>query len=114
MRMNTSLPTPSDLWQTILAFVRFELFITPSFLIYIYWLGAVGLPLVTVIVVRKLLRHPGVPDIADLPVWQRSRSLVIAFGTTMFIFAELMWRMVIETVLAYFQMRDALIGAASL
>ena len=112
--MNSPLPTPSELWQTVLAFVRFELFITPSILILIYWLGAVGLPLVAVVFTRKLLRHPAVPDISDLPLWQRRRSLVIALGVTMFVFAELMWRMVIETVLAYFQMRDALIGAASL
>jgi hypothetical protein len=111
--MHSALPTPSELWQTVLAFARFELFITPSMLIFIYWLGALVVPLLVMIVVRKLLRHPAVPDISDLPLWQRKRSLVIAFGTVMFVFAELMWRMVIETVLAYFQMRDALIGAAS-
>jgi len=38
---------------------------------------------------------------------------VIAFGIAMFVFSELMWRMAIETVLAYFQMRDALIGVSS-
>lgn len=110
--MNSALPTPSELWQAILAFARFELFITPSILIFIYWAGAVVVPLLALIMLRKLLRHPTVPDIAELPLWQRKRSLVIAFGVVMFVFAELMWRMVIETILAYFQMRDALIGAA--
>jgi hypothetical protein len=112
--MSTALPTPSELWQLLLAFFSFDLFITPSVLIFMYWLGAVGIPLLAIVVIRKILHQPPIPDISEVPVWRRNRTLVIASGITMFVFAELMWRMMVETVLAYFQMRDALIGASSL
>ncbi len=114
MSMSSDFPTLSEVWQLLLAFFRFELFITPSVLIFMYWLGAVGLPLLAIVLIRKILQHPAMPDISEVPVWQRNRTLVIASGITMFVFAELIWRMMIETVLAYFQMRDALIGVSLL
>lgn len=111
--MNIDIPNPSDLGHSLLAFARFEIFITPSILIIVYWLGAVGMPLLAVILMRKLRRKLTLPDVSELPAWQRSRTPVIAFGIAMFVFSELMWRMAIETVLAYFQMSDALIGVSS-
>ena len=111
--MNELNPAAS-LWQTFLAFARFEMFITPSFLVIVYWLGAVGMPLFAVMLMRSMRRKIALPDAAGLPIWQRNKPLFLTIGAVMFVFAELTWRMMVETVLAYFQMRDALIGAASI
>jgi hypothetical protein len=111
--VDNTFPTVSDLWQTLLAFGRFELFVSPSILVIVYWFGAVGIPLLAVLFVRRLLRRLTLPDISGLHEWQRNRMLIIIIAIMMFLFAELMWRMMIETVLAWFQMRDALVNTAA-
>lgn len=111
--MNEGFLTPSDLGHTLMAFLRFEIFITPSALIITYWLGALALPLLAVLFMRKLLQNLTLPDISDLPGWQRSKIILIAVGLAMLVFIELMWRMAIETVLAYFQIHAALVGVSA-
>ena len=107
--VDNTFQTVSDLWQTLLAFSRFELFVSPSILVIVYWFGAVVIPLLAVLFVRRLSRRLTMPDNSGLPGWQRNRVLIIVFAIMMFVFAELIWRMMIETVLAWFQMRDALV-----
>ena len=119
--MNSGIPTPSELAHTLSAFFQFEICISPTVLIAIYWLGVLGLPLLVVIFIRKLLHgltlpeiDMAIPDISDLPVWRRSKIMLIILGLVILLFSELLWRIAIETVLAYFQMRDALVGDSSI
>lgn len=111
--MSDGFPTPSELGHTVMAFLQFDIFITPSALIITYWLGALVLPFLALLFMRKLLQNLTLPDISDLPAWQRSKITLVALSLAMLVFVELMWRMAIETVLAYFQIHDALVGVSS-
>ena len=89
-------------------FLSFRMLITPSVLIVVYYLGAVAMPLAAYGVFRTLLRRIRQEgEEGRSPSWNwKLRLLFLLF----FLMAELAWRIFIEFFVAYFQMRDALMG----
>jgi len=102
--------------QTLLDVLSFKTFITPSILIVCYYLGALGVPLFMIGMLIRA-RHEAVnqgvaPENYNL--WQRwatqqNQLIMLVLFIGMFICMEIGWRMMFEFMLAYFQMRDALV-----
>ena len=102
--------------QTLLDFLSFKTFITPSILIVCYYLGALGAPLFTIGMFiwarREAAKQGFAPE--NYSLWtrwatQQNQLLVLLMFIGMFICMEIGWRMMFEFMLAYFQMRDALV-----
>ncbi len=94
-------------------FLTFKTFIAPTVLLICYYLGAVVMPLVSVYMVRKLAPYFGqaVSNVAaHIPAKYRNRLYFAMFLA--FICMEIIWRMMFEAMIAYFQMRQALVGMA--
>ncbi len=92
-------------------FLTFKTFIAPSVLLVCYYLGAVVMPLLSVIFVRKIAPYFGVlarTAVVQVPVKYRSRLYFMILVA--FVCMEIIWRMMFEAMIAYFQMRDALVG----
>jgi hypothetical protein len=96
-------------------FLTFDRFVTPDALILFYYLGAVAMPFflwrTRSFLIRKL------PFCATMDVTARSffsalkpahRAALVLFFVSLFLGMELMWRMIFETMIGYFQMHDAL------
>ncbi len=95
-------------------FLSFETFIAPAVLLVCYYLGAVGIPLVAVLLVRKLAAlFPaigGAADQAKAAIPRKYRWRIYLAMVVMFLCMEIVWRMMFEAMIGYFQMRDALVG----
>ncbi len=105
--------------------LSFREIIAPHVLIAFYYLGAIGIPVVVVDFWRKATRYlrgqarviEPVREQAErwlenLPArWSfiRSRAFLVSAALTLFVLAELFWRIMFEFLIAYFQMRDALL-----
>ncbi|WP_457608586.1 DUF4282 domain-containing protein [Nitratifractor sp.] len=104
--------------NTLMDFLSFRLFVTPSVLIVFYYLGAVVMPLLGWWIGRSLYRRirgedelqreeegtkPPLSDRANRPV-------LITLFLFCFLCMELGWRMLFEFLIAYFQIHDALVG----
>ena len=96
-------------------FLTFRSFITSELLILFYYLGAVAVPIL-LWMLRKYLA-------TKFSLFQKLQSMQKQFYTTLsnkdrmifaliifclFLSMEIMWRMMFETMIAYFQMRDYL------
>jgi len=89
--------------NTLADFLTFRAFVTPSVLLSVYYLGALGMPLLFL----YLLKRESFRQIRQglKSAWQW-RLLVVLF----FLAGELAWRIFIEFFVAYFQIRAALTG----
>ena len=102
--------------QTLLDFLSFKSFISPSILILCYYCGALLMPIFmlgSAFWVRRKMREQGFAA-QNLSLWTRwasHRNLLIALliFVGMFLMMQIAWRMMFEFMLAYFQMRDALL-----
>ncbi len=99
--------------QGLLDFLNFNVFVSPCILKTLYFLGAAILPVVGWRALQKARsRHPGVEaffSAANSAAGTRVRFLrwvIFAFAV---ICAEMLWRIIFEYLIAYLQMRDALI-----
>ena len=97
-------------------FLSFKTFIAPSVLLVCYYLGAVMLPLVAVLLGRKLARlFPalgGAGEQIKAAIPPKYRLRIYLLMAVMFLCMEIVWRMMFEAMIAYFQMREALVGMA--
>jgi hypothetical protein len=94
-------------------FLTFKTFIAPAVLLVCYYLGAVVMPLASIYMVRKLAPYFGQAArkaAAHIPEKYRNRLYFSMFVA--FICMEIIWRMMFEAMIAYFQMREALVGLA--
>lgn len=99
-------------------FLTFQTFITPDVLFVCYYAGAVLMPVMAVLVWHWLRRRYPVlsalwasgVDASERLLTGRQRAAILAAAAIMFILAEIAWRMMFETMIAYFQMRDALMA----
>ena len=89
----------------MLDFLTFHKFITPSLLIFFYYIGALVLPVILFFHKRKIFTWLGL----EIKVYWQMRLLFIAI----FLFMELLWRICFETIIAYFHMHDALMQLSS-
>ena len=98
-------------------FLTFKSFISTEVLILFYYIGAIILPVVTWHLVTSLYKKYEFINTAyekeKEAVWKRlnkkHKNMLIIFFITSFIFMELLWRMMFEFLIAYMQIRDALL-----
>lgn len=101
-------------------FLSFKLFISPYVLFSFYYIGALGVPvgswLFAIWVKRKYWVVSDVYDSGKSVLINTTRkkdrvrfSILFIF---MFVFLEIMWRVMFEFLIAYLQMRDALLELA--
>lgn len=103
--------------QTLFDFLSFKSFISPSVLLFCYYLGALGAPMLAggmIVWMRREARARGL-TIENQAFWTRWAThkniiTVSALFVLMFVCMEIGWRMMFEFMLAYFQMREALLG----
>jgi hypothetical protein len=98
-------------------FITFKSFISTEVLIVFYYIGAIILPVGTWYFVTWLIRKYVFFNIAyeegKERFWKaltpKQKSKIIIFFITSFFFMELFWRMLFEFLIAYMQIRDALL-----
>ena len=98
-------------------FLTFKTFISTEALIIFYYLGAITLPiglwlLLTWLVRKYKLLNTAYENGKEL-LWEtlnkKQQIKFAAFFVISFLFMELFWRMLFEFLIAYMQMRDALL-----
>jgi hypothetical protein len=98
-------------------FLTFKSFISTEVLIIFYYLGALILPIVIWFLFTWLMRKYRLLNTAygngKEIIWRslnkKQQTKFIALFVTSFLFMELFWRMFFEFLIAYMQMRDALL-----
>ena len=116
--------------QSIYDFLDFRLFISPVVLFIFYYLGAFLMPFAGWLIAKRVklkywmvketfeagkeaLQQVNSADQNDsISQELRSKGKVrfTVLAVSVFILLEIMWRMMFEILMAYFQMRDALVG----
>jgi hypothetical protein len=102
---------------TLLDILNFRTFIAPYALPFFYYLGALGVPFAAWGLLRWLRRRYGRldqaiqtgGDLARRYTRRRGRLLFLLIFLAAFLFMELMWRLLFEYLIAFLQMRDALL-----
>lgn len=98
-------------------FLTFKRFISIDALIVFYYFGAVVLPVATwflvVWLVRKYSSVRSAYEMGKDTFWQalspKQKGWLLFFFAMAFLFMELFWRMLFEFLIAYMQIRDALV-----
>ena len=103
-------------------FLSFKRFISIEVLIFFYYSGAVILPVLLWYLSKWLMRKYQLADeagkllqaTASKVLWpslnKNQKIQLTALFVTMFLLMELFWRMLFEFLIAYIQIRDALLG----
>lgn len=108
--------------QNIIDFLTFKLLISPYMLIIAYYFGAIAIPIVSWFLVlwfnqwfknkysdlSKTSRQFR-KNITNIILGTENKFLWYLFFFVLFLSMEIMWRMMLEFLIAYFQIRDALI-----
>ena len=102
---------------TLLDILTFRTFLAPYALPFFYYLGALGVPFAAWGLLVWLRRRYGRLDqaiqtgggIAPPETRRRGRGLVLPPFLRPFLFMELMWRLLFEYLIAFLQMREALL-----
>ena len=100
--------------QSLIDFLTFRSLVSPSVLVVMYYLGALGMPIFIIYLVYRLRRiDPSLMPRAR--VWLETLGLdrgrrwrLLGVMIILFLLGELGWRMMFEFILVYFQIRDAL------
>ena len=98
-------------------FLSFERFISTQVLILFYYIGAVIIPIGVFIFGKRLLYKFNIfgatyktgKEIVWNTLTGRQKIQVVMILVICFIFMELFWRMLFEFLIAYIQIRDALV-----
>ena len=95
-------------------FLTFQTFITPTLLIFMYYIGAVLIPIVSWYLARWIQKsyfsevsNKSKEEITTKTT-AKQRFLVYAAFILCFLCMEIFWRMIFEFFIAYFDMHDAL------
>ena len=104
--------------ETLLDFVLFKRFISLYVLVTFYYVGAVGIPfLFWSILVRIRQKYPSIYAIEERidkliysVIDKRIRVAFISIFMATFVLMEIMWRIFFEYLIAYLQIRDALLS----
>lgn len=94
--------------QELLNFLTFKSFISNYMLFIFYYVGAILVPYIGFIYAKKLYDYPKETLDAIVPREYKIKILLISMG--IFIFLEILWRMMFEFLLAFLQIRDALVA----
>ncbi len=85
-------------------FLTFETFVSIPLLISVYYLGVIVLPLLVFVKRRGLLRYSRLAE-EQMGLGRVKQFFILAFFLVVF---QIFWRMMFETIIGYFQMRDYL------
>ncbi len=99
-------------------FLTFKSFISTEVLIVFYYIGAfilpVGIWFLLTWLIRKYKYLNTAYENSKAIVWRslnkQQQTKLVAFFITSFLFMELFWRMLFEFLIAYMQIRDALLN----
>ncbi len=98
-------------------FLTFKSFISINALIMFYYIGALILPVGIWLLIDWLIQKYDFFDVAYKKgkevIWRlldkKQQTRLVIFFIFLFLFMELFWRMLFEFLIAYMQIRDALI-----
>lgn len=98
-------------------FLTFKTFISTEALIVLYYLGALILPIGLWLLLTRLVRkyrllntaYENAKELLWKSLNRNQQIKFISFFVISFLFMELFWRMLFEFLIAYMQMRDALL-----
>ena len=93
--------------QELYDILSFKTFISPYMLYIFYYLGAVLVPLVMLKYSYKIYAFLEIDINKIIP--KKYNFKVYSISILMFIFLEILWRMMFEFLIAYLQIRDALV-----
>ncbi|MEA3371439.1 MAG: DUF4282 domain-containing protein [Campylobacterota bacterium] len=93
--------------QELYDILSFKTFISPYMLYIFYYVGAVLVPLVMLKYSYKIYAFLKIDIKKIIP--QEYRLKVYAVSILIFLFLEILWRMMFEFLIAYLQIRDALV-----
>lgn len=99
-------------------FLTFKSFISTEALIIFYYLGALILPVGIWLILAWLIRkyrlfntaYEGGKEIIWKLLNKKQQIKLVALFISCFLFMELFWRMLFEFLIAYMQIRDALLN----
>ena len=98
-------------------FLTFKSFISTEVLIMFYYIGALILPigiwhLLTRLIGKYIFANDAYENEKEV-IWhslnKKQQAKLVAFFISSFLFMELFWRMLFEFLIAYMQIRDALL-----
>ena len=93
--------------QELYDVLSFKTFISPYMLYIFYYMGAVLVPLVMLKYSYKIYAFLEIDISKIMP--NEYKFKVYSISILMFIFLEILWRMMFEFLIAYLQIRDALV-----
>ena len=99
-------------------FLTFQTFITPALLIFIYYIGAIIIPVVSWSLARwiKKVYFSEISEKVKTSVvthtTPKQRLFIYAVFLICFLCMEIIWRVMFEFFIAYFDMHDALMKLA--
>ena len=93
--------------QELSDLLSFKTFISPYMLYIFYYMGAVLVPLVMLKYSYKIYAFLKIDIKRIIP--KEYKFKVYSVSILMFIFLEILWRMMFEFLIAYLQIRDALV-----
>jgi len=85
--------------QEIIDIITFKTMISKQMLFIFYYTGAILVPFIIYLYTKSIYK----------PIRENTPKLFILFITS-FIFMEILWRMMFEFLIAFLQIRDALVG----
>ena len=91
-------------------FLTFQTFITPTLLIFIYYVGALLIPLFSWYFARWI--KTAYKTELETKTTFKQRFITYAAFFISFFFMEVLWRVMFEFFIAYFDMHDALMKLA--
>ena len=95
-------------------FLTFQTFITPSLLIFIYYIGAILIPFIGWYITKWIQRSyfpeisKNLKEAVTINTTTKQRVTIYATFILCFICMEIFWRIIFEFFIAYFNMHDAL------
>lgn len=100
-------------------FLTFKSFISTEVLIIFYYIGAIIVPVGTWVFLIRLMHKfrilNKIYENREEIIWKllnvKQKTKFLSFFVSIFIFVELFWRMLFEFLIAYMQIRDALLQA---
>lgn len=106
--------------QSIFDFLGFRLLISPAIFFIVYYIGALILPVGSWLIVSRIKQKYWVVSGDNVSTSEtindtshKNRNRIVILFITLFICLEVFWRMFIEFLMAYFQIRDALLILAT-
>lgn len=96
-------------------FLTFRRFITDELLVFFYYVGAIAVPallwMMRIYFARKFSLFQKLQLVQKrfyASLSNKDRMIIAIIVFSVFLCMEIMWRMIFETMIAYFQMRDYL------